>query len=93
MFYCGLDVSLRETAICIVDADGKIVKELKVSSDPDAIASAIRGSGFVCEKVGLESGSTAAWLQAGLVTLKFPAICNRCSSRGGDVAGGLAQQI
>lgn len=75
MFYCGLDVSLRETAICIVDADGKIVKELKVSSDPDAIANAIRDSGFVCEKVGLESGSTAAWLQAGLVTLEFPAIC------------------
>ena len=69
MFYCGLDVSLRETAICIVDADGKIVKELKVSSDPDAIANAIRDSGFVCEKVGLESGSTAAWLQAGLVAL------------------------
>jgi len=42
MFFCGLDVSLRETAICIVDADGKIMKELKVASDPNAIANAIR---------------------------------------------------
>lgn len=33
MFYCGLDLSLRETAVCIVDADGKIMKELKVPSD------------------------------------------------------------
>jgi len=54
MFFCGLDVSLRETAICIVDADGKIMKELKVASDPNAIANAIRDSGFVCEIVGLE---------------------------------------
>ena len=87
MFYCGLDVSLRETAICIVDADGKIVKELKVSSDPDAIANAIRDSGFVCEKVGLESGSGRTG------DPRVSSDLHRCSSCGGDVAGGLAQQI
>lgn len=58
MFYCGLDVSLRETAVCIVDAEGKILKEAKVASDPDVIARAIQESGFLCEKIGLESGST-----------------------------------
>ena len=75
MFYCGLDVSLRETAICIVDAEGSVRKETKVASDPEAIARAIRDSGFVCAKVGLESGSTSAWLQAGLAARDLPAVC------------------
>ena len=75
MWYCGLDVSLRETAICIVDGDGKILKEAKVASDPEAIAGFLRDSGFTCERVGLEAGSTAAWLQAGLKRLGLPAIC------------------
>jgi predicted NBD/HSP70 family sugar kinase len=51
MYYCGLDVSLRETAICIVDAEGKILKEAKVASDPDAIARTIMDSGYICEKI------------------------------------------
>nr|WP_295468879.1 transposase [Mesorhizobium sp.] len=75
MYYCGLDVSLRETAICIVDAEGKICKEKKVASDPEAIAQTILESGYACEKIGLEAGSTAAWLQAGLVPHELPAIC------------------
>ena len=75
MFYCGLDVSLRETAICVVDAEGRILKEAKVASDPEVIARAVGDTGYICEKVGLESGSTAAWLQAGLTKLGLPAIC------------------
>lgn len=75
MFYCGLDVSLRETAICVVDAEGRILKEAKIASDPEVIARAIEYAGYICEKVGLESGSTAAWLQAGLAKLGQPAIC------------------
>jgi transposase len=47
MYYCGLDVSLRETAICIVDAEGKSLKEAKVASDPDAIARTIMDSGYI----------------------------------------------
>ncbi|WP_352916756.1 transposase [Mesorhizobium sp. M1348] len=75
MYYCGLDVSLRETAICIVDAEGKICKEKKVASDPETIAQTILESGYACEKIGLEAGSTAVWLQAGLVAHELPAIC------------------
>lgn len=75
MNFCGLDVSLRETAICIVDPEGQILKEAKVASDPDAIAAWLEQADLACEKVGLESGSTAAWLQAGLVARGLPAIC------------------
>src|SRR6185312_1170685 len=36
--YVGLDVSLKLTAICIVDGTGKIAREGTVPSDPEAIA-------------------------------------------------------
>jgi len=75
MHFCGLDVSLRETAICIVDAEGRVLKEAKIVSDPEEIASWIMRSGYACEKIGLASGSTSAWLQAGLVVRGLPAIC------------------
>jgi hypothetical protein len=37
-FFVGLDVSLKETAICLVDADGIIIAEAKTASEPDAIS-------------------------------------------------------
>ncbi len=39
-YYAGLDVSLEETSICVVDGDGAIVAERKVASEPRAIAEA-----------------------------------------------------
>ena len=75
MHFCGLDVSLRQTAVCIVDGDGKIVKEAKVSSNPEVIAKFLAESGYQLERIGLEAGSTAAWLQAGLVQQSWPAVC------------------
>jgi predicted NBD/HSP70 family sugar kinase len=33
--FAGLDVSVKETSICIVDDTGKIVREVKVASEPD----------------------------------------------------------
>ncbi len=66
MFYCGLDISLRKTSICIVDRDGVIAKETTVASDPEAIDRALRDSGFCLERIGIEAGSTSSWLLAGL---------------------------
>ncbi len=40
-YYAGLDVSLEETSICVVDGDGAIVAERKVASEPRAIAEAL----------------------------------------------------
>ena len=75
MHFCGLDVSLRQTAVCIVDDGGKIVKEAKIASDPDVIAAFLSEAGYPLERIGLEAGSTAAWLQAGLVQRGWPAVC------------------
>ena len=74
MFYCGLDVSLRKTSICIVDRDGAIVKETVVASDPEAIGHALRGSGCPRERVGVEAGSTSSWLLAGLRAQGWPVV-------------------
>jgi predicted NBD/HSP70 family sugar kinase len=35
--FAGLDVSVNETSICIVDETGRIVREVKVASEPDAL--------------------------------------------------------
>jgi transposase len=75
MHFCGLDVSLRQTAVCIADGDGKIVKEAKVGSDPAVVAKFLREAGYPLERIGLEAGSTAAWLQAGLAQQGWPAVC------------------
>ncbi|MDR6267728.1 MULTISPECIES: hypothetical protein [Rhodobacterales] len=41
-FFVGLDVSLDETHICVVDEGGRIIKETRALSEPQAIAKAIR---------------------------------------------------
>ncbi|MBV9750466.1 MAG: IS110 family transposase [Acetobacteraceae bacterium] len=75
MYFCGLDVSLRMTAVCVVDGDGRILKEAKVASDPEVISEFLRGLGLALERVGLEAGATAAWLQAGLREHGWPTVC------------------
>ncbi len=39
--YAGLDVSLEETAICVVDGSGRIVKEARAASEPEALIAAL----------------------------------------------------
>ena len=74
-YFAGLDVSLEETAICIVDGTGHIVREARVASEPEALVSFFRGCGMTMERVGLEACSLSAWLHAGLSEAGLPAIC------------------
>ena len=60
--YVGLDVSLKETSVCIVDQAGDVVKEGTVLSDPDLIKVFIEKFGADITRVGLETGPTATWL-------------------------------
>src|SRR5215475_4444572 len=56
--YVGLDVSLKLTAICIVDRTGKIEREGVVASDPKTIAAFIKSHAPHVARVGLEAGAT-----------------------------------
>ena len=55
-YYAGIDVSLELSSVCIVDAKGKIVREAKVASDPDALITFFRRLGFTVVRIGLEAG-------------------------------------
>jgi transposase len=74
-YFAGLDVSLEETAVCVVDETGRIVREARVVSEPEALVAFFRASGMTMERVGLEACSLTAWLQQGLSEEGIPAIC------------------
>jgi hypothetical protein len=74
-YFAGLDVSLEETSICIVDETGRIVKEARALSDPQALCEALKGTGLRLERIGLEACSLTAWLHDGLHAAGLPATC------------------
>lgn len=60
--YVGLDVSMEETSVCVLDESGSAVWEGKVVSEPDAIVRALCRHAPEARKVGLETGPTSTWL-------------------------------
>jgi transposase len=74
-YFAGLDVSLEETAICIMDDAGRIVREARVASEPDALVAFFAACGMALDRVGLEACSLTAWLHQGLTEAGIPAIC------------------
>lgn len=73
--YIGLDVSLKTTSICIMHETGKILKEMVVKTNPQAILEEISMSGLIIEKVALECGGISHWLTKELKNLGLPVIC------------------
>jgi transposase len=64
--YAGIDVSLELSSVCVVDTQGKIVKEAKVASDPEDLIAFFASLGFPMTRIGLEAGPLSQWLQSGL---------------------------
>ena len=77
-YYGGLDVSLEETAICVVDGLGLIVKELRAASEPEALIAALKAIDVPLERIGLEACSLTAWLHDGLRGAQAPVLQLRC---------------
>ncbi len=73
--YVGLDVSVRETSVCVIDETGRLLKEAKIPTEPEAIASLLAKGGFACKRVGLEAGPMSQWLYAELAAVGLPVIC------------------
>ena len=53
MFYRGLDVSLKQTALCVVDGNGQVVMEAKLITAPEVISRFLTDSNLICERIGL----------------------------------------
>jgi transposase len=70
----GIDVSLEQSSVCVVDAAGKIVKEAKVATDPHVLVTFFKGLGFPVTRIGLEAGPLSQWLYVGLTQARFDVV-------------------
>jgi transposase len=76
MEHCaGLDVSVNETSVCIVDETGKIVREVKVASEPGALLTVLNSGAHHFKRIGLEAGPLSQWLYSALGEANLPVIC------------------
>src|SRR6202795_4075653 len=73
--FAGLDVSVKETSVCIVDDTGKIVREVKVASEPEALLPVLTNSLYRFKRIGLEAGPLSQWLFSALAEAGLPVIC------------------
>jgi len=73
-YFAGLDVSMDETHICVVDRDGGVVLETKTTTSPAAIAAGL-AKAPECKRIVFETGRMAPTLNHGLDALGLPVIC------------------
>lgn len=69
-----IDVSLELSSLCVLDAAGKVVREAKVASEPEALVAFLRQLGLPIVRVGLEAGPLSQWLHDGLCEAGFDAV-------------------
>jgi transposase len=73
--YAGLDVSVKETSVCIVDEAGQICREVKVASHPEDLVAVLDDPAWRLERIGLEAGPLSQWLFSGLAGAELPVVC------------------
>ena len=74
-YFAGLDVSVKDTSVCIVDDTGKIAREVKVASEPDALLAVLKNPAYHFKRIGLEAGPLSQWLFSALAEASLPVIC------------------
>jgi transposase len=73
--FAGLDVSVKETSVCIVDDMGKIVREVRVASEPEALLQVLSDPAYHFKRIGLEASPLSQWLFSALAEAGLPVIC------------------
>jgi transposase len=73
--FAGLDVSINETSVCIVDETGRIAREVKVASEPEALLAVLKTGAYHFKRIGLEAGPLSQWLFSALAEVGLPVIC------------------
>src|SRR3712207_5106458 len=71
----GLDVSLKEKSVCVVDATGKIVGQGCCASTPEAISRTVQAHTPEAVRIGLETEALTPCLVHRLLNTAFPVIC------------------
>ena len=74
-YFAGLDVSVNETSVCIVDDTGRIFREAKGASEPEALLAVLTNPGYHFKRIGLEAGPLSQWLFSALAEAGLPVIC------------------
>jgi transposase len=74
-YFAGLDVSVKETSVCIVDDAGKIVREARVASEPEALLQVLTNNTYRFKRIGLEAGPLSQRLYSVLAEAGLPVIC------------------
>jgi transposase len=73
--FAGLDVSVKETSMCLVDGAGRIVREVRVASEPEALLAVLTNPAWHFKRIGLEAGPLSQWLFNALAEAGLPVIC------------------
>jgi transposase len=73
--YAGLDVSVKETSICVLDETGAICREGKVPSQPEHLVQMLKDPAWRLERIGLEAGPLSQWLFSGMAEAGLPVVC------------------
>lgn len=74
-YFVGLDVALRSLAVCIIDADGKIVRERALACEVEEIVDCLQDFGNPIERIGFEAGTMSQTLFHGLEAEGFDVVC------------------
>lgn len=74
-YYAGLDVSLNSTSVCVVDEEGRIVREAVAPSEPEELVAFFAGLAWPMKRVALEAGPLSQWLYDGLAEAGLPVVC------------------
>ena len=72
--HVGIDVSLELSSLCVLDAAGKVIRETKVASEPEALVAFLRGLDLTIVRIGLEAGPLSQWLYDGLHEAGFETV-------------------
>src|SRR6202163_3121262 len=73
--FVGLDVSVKETSVCVVDDAGKVISEQKVPTEPADLIALLTSLGVSYGRIGIEAGPLSQWLVNALTAAELPVIC------------------
>jgi transposase len=73
--YIGLDVSMKETVICIMNETGEVVHKGRTKTEPEDITQHLKHTKLSITKIGIETGALSNWLVNELQKHGLPVLC------------------